>query len=369
MKLILLLSFRNLYLSLYLLSGFGHTWKITIGWNLPQHGEQSSPSITPLISEGASYKQGTAYAAPMVIQYIGSQTVNVVDLDTEGNQQVSIEGRNFGSKALSPGSIDSVSYGSYNGQFKAEGCKVELDHTKITCSTVRGAGTDHQWYIRVGGQDSQAPSTGYALPVVNGFQAAASGDAINPDAMLTKGGQSIVLVGLNFGPIAPSFLEKVTYGATGSEYECRNATIIENSKKVRCITSAGIGERLIWHVRVGGQTGYTAKDVHTSYAKPVIASFSPVTGPTSGSTELVLKGSNFGIRDVLSGLDVLLGGKVQRGVITEPRNSGPDVLRFSLEECGAKATPCGQNKTVEVAVTTPDGQLIAATNNKKFSYE
>ena len=325
--------------------------------------------MTPLINEGILYNRGTGYAAPMVIQYIGSQTVNVVDLDTEGNQQVSIEGRNFGSKALSPGSIDSVSYGAYNGQFKAEGCRVELDHTKITCTTVRGAGTDHQWYIRVGGQDSRAPNTGYALPVVNSFQASATGPAINPDAMLTKGEQKIVLVGTNFGPIAPSFLEEVTYGSTGSEYKCRNATIIESSKKIECITSAGVGERLSWHVRVGGQTGYSAKDVHTSYAKPAIALFAPSTGPTSGSTELVITGSNFGIRDVLSGLDVFVGGKAQRGIITEPSSSGPDVLRFNLEECGAKATPCGQNKTVEVAVTTPGGQVISGTNTEMFSYE
>lgn len=87
--------------------GKGHNWKITVGAGTA--GAQNTSFIMP--NDG----EGTSYSAPMVIQYHGVGATKVLELDTEGNEVIKVEGRNFGSAART--SIDQVSYGLFDGQF------------------------------------------------------------------------------------------------------------------------------------------------------------------------------------------------------------------------------------------------------------
>ena len=46
----------------------------------------------------------------------------------------------------------------------------------------------------------------------------------------------------------------VTYGrspASASEFECRHATIVEDSTRIECVSAAGVGAPLYWRVGVG----------------------------------------------------------------------------------------------------------------------
>ncbi len=95
----------------------------------------------------------------------------------------------------------SVVYGprSDPARYTAQGCFVAAagaDEAVLSCITVPGTGGDLFWAVTVGGQ--AAPAVGpsaYGWPVVASFagDAAAAGD--------TEGGQVVVIVGANFGPM------------------------------------------------------------------------------------------------------------------------------------------------------------------------
>ena len=303
--------------------GFGHKWQISIGYGMA-YGAQNTPVIEPTFP-GENGGSGTAYAPPMVINYEGSQSVKVTELDTEGNQHVVVEGRQFGTKARSPGSIRNVSYGIQMGDFYAEDCQVVIDHIKIECKTVKGAGTKHRWFINIAGQDSRSPSTGYASPVITGFNTTENGLSTDKNALQTRGGEKIVLVGRNFGP--SGFLESVTYGPTGVEYTCTSPRIIASSVGIECTTSAGVGSNLQWRVTVGGQTGSGTPT--TSYAAPSITSMIPTSGPTDGGTEITVSGTNFGISDIISTVNLLVDGTAQTGLV-KSSSTQEDTIKFLM---------------------------------------
>ena len=80
-----------------------------------------------------------------------ARIVTRTGLDTRGGENVTIHGTNLSANA----SQLVVSY----GQFTAKGCAFIVPHYEARCTTVGGAGRDHPWRVRVGGQAAAAAAS------------------------------------------------------------------------------------------------------------------------------------------------------------------------------------------------------------------
>ena len=260
-------------------TGYNHSWVIA-------DGDQMSNVI----------HAATSYAAPVVIFYTGPGSENA---NTLGGEAVFVQGQNLG--PAGGFFVDSVTYGPVTGtEFTLDEslCSVTTEHVLLECQTVPGAGRELQWVVTIDRQRSIFPTTYYAPPEITSF----SGDYV--DDAQTWGGQWIFIHGQNFA--TTEFLERVTYGPFGQLYEATNCTVVEASIEIRCLTAPGIGKRLRWVVRVKGQESEPSIAM-TSYATPNIESITPDHGPTTGSTTIVLLGTNFGMLDSLSQHWVIFG--------------------------------------------------------------
>jgi hypothetical protein len=353
--------------------GSGLSWIVQVGSNQgsPLFGVQSTSPVLPTFSDGTTNYQGTSYAPPIVQLYQGgTASVKTVKLQTLGKEYVIIEGLNFGTIARSQaGSIEAVSYGRYEFEFNATSCEVITDHIKIRCITASGAGKFHKWYLSIAGQRSRSPSTSYDRPTIVSFSAEG---AVDSNEMLANGGDVIHINGSNFGPMSPSYLDSVTYGFSGTEYMCSNATVTEGSKTISCMASPGVGRNLKWIVTVGQQSSSSSFSLgsfpSTSYALPQISAISSSVGKTGGSERITITGTNFGFLDRLSSTLVKMEGVEITGTI-QKSGATTDEIAFDIPECGLYPRECGQNKQITVEIIPPSGPIIQSSNAKTFSYE
>ena len=162
-------------------------------------------------------------------------------------------------------------------------------HEKLRCEMRPGAGKKLNWVLTIGHQRSVYPSTAYGLPEVRNVTTA-SGSQI----MKQEGGEWIYIDGTNFGPVG--YKVTVTYGKAGLYYEGLECEIIQNSIRIRCKSSPGIGGPHHWHVSVRGQTSAknTAAIALTSYEVPHLFDVKPASSPTSGLSVVVVEGKGFG---------------------------------------------------------------------------
>ena len=168
------------------------------------------------------------------------------------------------------------------------------------------------------------PSTAYGPPEVRNVTTS-SGSQI----MKQKGGEWICIDGTNFGPLG--YKVSVTYGKAGLYYEGLECEIIQNSIRIRCKSSPGIGGPHHWHVSVRGQTSAknTAAIALTSYEVPQLFDVKPTSSPTSGYGVVVEgKGLAFGKDGTINQVQVLFEGVVL------PNNNRPiRAMHLQLKKC------------------------------------
>lgn len=237
--------------------GASLVWAVTIG------SQTSAPSNAT-----------SSYSPPSIADYMGPGASGA---DTVGSQAVIIDGHNFGPVGTVP---DSATYGGPNAtQFVASGCVVTTDHVAITCATAPGAGAALKWLVVVGGQYSVYPTTSYAVPLITGLSGPGARDASS------EGGQVVNIAGqfFSFG----SFLERVTYGPSGSDYVATSCSYVSPHVVISCLTVPGTGRVLRWLVTVGGQTSALSA-VSSSYELPDIVSVTPSVAPSSGGGSATL---------------------------------------------------------------------------------
>jgi hypothetical protein len=353
--------------------GRGHSFQITVS-------DQTSNIFAS--TSGMDKPSDMGYGPPVLVLYDGKGSKNA---NTEGNEDVIIEGRNFGPSGLGSqtgtrGAITSVTYGlaiesvesatgKKGGKYKVplSSCEITTDHFFITCKNLPGAGKGMAWLIVVDGQESITPSTYYARPVVTEIRGPSSGE------LNTNGQEVITLVGTNFGPdpltsvtktspiTGKNFLQSVTYGPNGNHYAAMECKITVSSTEITCKTAPGVGATLKWIVTVEGQT--STPFTWGGYELPKINSMVPQTGPTKGKVQVMLSGRGFGLRDPTSTLVVTFGGVVVE-VYGSGANDDPtagDTSYFSLPES------YGKNLRVFITVTTPSGVSLRS-NDVPFSY-
>ncbi|KAA0154911.1 hypothetical protein FNF29_02052 [Cafeteria roenbergensis] len=248
------------------------------------------------------------YAAPVVSAYLGDGPNGRPRGSTEGGDRVEIQGKNFGPAGVA--SLEQVYYGHLGlNEYSGQTCSV-LDHTRLQCLTAPGAGDQLQWTVVVDGQQSEAPSTAYAAPEITGFAGAGASNASS------LGGETIELIGRNFGPPRSwsagrgvdggdyEFLEWVKYGPTGAEYSASDCAVVSHTV-VRCTIVPGSGSGLVWKVRVQGQTSQPSPE--WSYRAPVVAGITPSSGPSSGKFRVTLVGTDFAVMDNFTSATVTVG--------------------------------------------------------------
>ena len=100
--------------------------------------------------------------------------------------------------------------------------------------------------------------------------------------LTTVGGDSVTLVGTNFGPVdqAVPATFTATYGPTGTSYNATECVRVPGAgnTRLRCVSSPGGGAGLKWRVTVtsagiGGDS--VLSDVTTAYLPPTITGLSP----------------------------------------------------------------------------------------------
>lgn len=272
----------------------------------------------------AVFSAGSQYAQPVIADYMG---IGAANAETRGGQVTNLTGRNFG--PVSENAIDSVISGRglsreffvHNATYHR--CVVVIDHVRIMCLTAEGAGNGLTWSVVIAGLNSVVPATSYAIPVITSFQGAG---AINAN---TDGGQSVIIRGMDFGPLPrigwPIYLESVTYGALGVEYDVTKRCNAISHDVLSCQLLPGMGV-VQWFVRVRGQTSLPS-GAFTNYAPPFVDRLWPdgvtpnpdgmpslgITNvPTAGGMDLkesaFVLGTNFAVLDLLSTIDILVDG-------------------------------------------------------------
>lgn len=282
-------------------TGKDHSWRVWIG-----------------DQESALFDAMTSYSPPIVAYYLGAGSS---DADTKGGETVTVMGANFGND---DDKIDRVRYAAPNGTvFDASDCEIVVEHTTIVCTTVPGAGENLHWVVTVDGQNSESPSTSYAIPLLQSITGAGSYDAS------VYGGQLVTLTGDYFGPpdaytmYGTQFLQTVSYGEAGTEYRARDCIVVSHQQIV-CAMAPGVGKDLRWSVTVAGQTSALSA-MTTNYKAPVISSISPVGFSTAGGVAMTITGSNFATFQVPT---VLFNGVRQNTSYTP----GQDQLFMTIPE-------------------------------------
>ena len=225
---------------------------------------------------------------------------------TVGGDPFVLSGTNFGPI----GTIVAVFYGpAINPMtFAAMECLVIISHTRISCVSAPGVGSNLVVTVSVGGQTAQ-PSSGlltYAAPIIEDIAISSndgSSDLMDielmpPQNFPTFGGTLVDITGINFPPINAGVdiesILHVSYGPTGSDFNALNCRVIQDGMVIRCEVAPGYGANHYWRVNVAELVSGLSP-VKTSYLQPSINTcFGPacLKSSTAGGQLLVLFGQN-----------------------------------------------------------------------------
>ena len=334
-------------------TGKDYAWRVNVG-------NQDSLVFTDVLAH---------YAPPVVINFKG---VGAVDADTNGDEEVLIEGRQFGTVAAN--SIDKVTYGETGDEYNAT-CVVHVDHTALMCTTTEGAGLGLKWRVTIDGQASVTPTTEYAPPSI--AKVAPLGIGVDVDELLSDGGQVVHILGDDFGPAreyleatfgeGTRYLEGVTYGPSGLEYTAKDCIVVDHDN-VTCTTIPGVGEDHHWQITVKDQASDLSVAT-TSYGRATIDSvggLSSFTAPTNGGTRITIFGVNFGLSDPTATVRVSFGGltpllvPLETEVVPLPPGFPAGTPAFHAITF---RVPEGQGRNKEVVVVVTDQTGVAWPSN------
>jgi hypothetical protein len=260
----------------------------------------------------------------------------------QGGDVVVVSGDNFG-PFDSAGVL--VQYGSEGRVFTAANCSTVRPAASdaapatqaVHCVAVAGVGKDLLWTVSV----RQQTSVPFGLPGAAAGAASASlyvkpsVELVAPSVpfLSTRGRQTVVVRGANFGPLAASGVATgllVTYGPVAEEgrrYIARSCVVTVADVEITCATASGVGANHVWRVTVGSQESNMSVNM-TSYAGPTLTA---VTGQgtfqakTDGGQLVTLTGTEFGSAvDTVNRIVVLYG---------PPHGNPANVSRFNATNC------------------------------------
>ena len=209
-------------------------------------------------------------------------------LSSTGGNALLLEGSNFGD------SIEVVHVFMMEEGMRVElpNCRFLLEHTKLECRSVEGAGSQLTFVVQVADQMSNpfVSSLAYALPIIASVYGSGAQNAS------TAGGQVVFVTGENLGVEERRSI--LFYGKTPNlSFRTQPCHVIIPNTLLRCISVAGAGFQNEWTVSVGNQTSAIYRQESSIYGYPVVTSVNPLNDPipTAGGTEVLVTGLNFGM--------------------------------------------------------------------------
>jgi hypothetical protein len=235
--------------------------------------------------------QTTSYARPIISAVPGSYS-----LPTSSGVTVYINGEYFGSNSNAP----VVKYkNSVGNLFYATNCVVATDHVRISCISSKGAGKNLEWFVVVGGISSvghtqtSAAGSSYKQAYISQIYVDGFGSSSTKNFLLGKGGQTLQVVGQNFGPNGTKVI--LEYGG----YTTSDCAVRMDHVLIECISVAGIGKDLKARVTAADLPGlWTGDSALISYRVPVIMGLTgsgvSLRSQTTGNSLVEIHGENFG---------------------------------------------------------------------------
>ena len=218
--------------------------------------------------------------------------------------------------------------------------------TQITCTIPTGYGNNKAILVTISSQSSNSYAWSYPVPVVS---------TVSPLTGGTEGGYKLTIEGQYFGDTGSLLLGAI--GTATSGINCVSSSW--TATKIICELASGSGQNLYAIVSSGGQTGAAPMGYLFSYGAPTVTSVTPLTGSTSGSTQLIITGTNYGSSTVAQAA----------GVVTIRYDSLAGGANCTLQSRDHTQLLCstsigyGSNHPIEVVV---DGQT--ASGSFKFTY-
>jgi hypothetical protein len=251
-----------------------------------------------------------SYAAPVIESFAGDAGVRAL---TSGGQEVVITGSGFGRGV--DNAIEGVRYsavGFPSATFPAVNCSVHSDHRSVRCRTSAGVGGRVDWLVTVANQTSRTPSTSFDVPSIARVTPAWGSGASSLLSLLdTRGGQPLVITGLNFGPASPlQFVSSATMGP----YALVGCNVSVAHTALRCLTPEGVGAGHRIVVTIADLMSELSVDV-LSYEPPAITALLPAVVRTAGGQVVTITGTNFGATTTTM-VVLLNGARAARFLVT-----------------------------------------------------
>jgi len=286
-------------------------------------GAAGTVDITVTTAGGTS-----ATSASDQFTYVAAPTVTSISPTsgpTGGTTSVVITGTNLSGATA-------VKFGATN----ASGYTVN-SATQITATSPAGsAGTVDITVTTVGGTSATSASDQFT------YVAAPTVTAISPTAGPTAGGVPITITGTNL-----SGATAVKFGATNaSGYTVNSATQITATAPAG---SAGTVDITV--TTIGGTSATSASDQFTYVAPPTVTAVSPSSGPTGGTTTVVITGTNL-------------------STATFVKFGATNAASFTVDSATqiTATSPAGSAGTVDITVTTTGGGTSATSASDQFTY-
>ena len=215
----------------------------------------------------------------------------------------------------------------------------------------------------LGGQSSNTltAASSYGPPTLSSFASVGSSD---PNALLTGGGEAVLISGSNFGPasvsagplLAAYYSTQITNGPVSSVLYNSSCVVVVDNTQLQCSTIAGAAANLIWSVSVAGQA---SAQPTTSYEIPAITAVTDAYGATvsaaavGGGTVLYISGSGFGPVDY-DGYNVSLLQGVFFGATGSEVSAAPSTFRLINTSCITLSLPPGSGSGLFITVQVAD---------------
>ncbi|GMI27037.1 hypothetical protein TeGR_g1845, partial [Tetraparma gracilis] len=201
-----------------------------------------------------------------------------------------------------------VSYGDPVGKYIAINCVISVPHTEIQCGSIPGVGVDMAFELTVATlvSSTHPSSLSYAPPVI--FPLSDGSNAVQgqgASSANTRGGEEIMIFGMNFGPAGDAHMPTMEYGPASDPtlYVATNCFVKNSFNKISCTSAPGTGTGHVVTIIVGDQDSNTY-DANVNYKPPSVHYFEPEWegttpprdgGSTEGQEVVIVHGDNFGV--------------------------------------------------------------------------
>lgn len=254
---------------------------------------ESATGSRPLVSSWVVTGNGGTPA-----QIIGGEAV----LAPEGGSEMRLTGSGFGTAIVNPAGSYMLALSPGNGGFTCNAsCIVLGGGSLLVCTAPSGAGARLMGVLSLRGApvlSSAAIIVSYAPAIITSIADEAAALSLPTTGLPAR---TVVLYGSGFVDNALRFLVRVTFGRSGTEFDC--AVVDVSTTQVSCVPGEGSGTGLNVSVSTGGQQALmqAPQPIHFGYARATIAGVTPVSAgasisllDTRGSQQLSINGSNFG---------------------------------------------------------------------------